>query len=604
MMSNSMKLRSLNAVFCLLLAIGGFLTVACGLSSGQDGPAVLPDIVPAIPITQEATPIVRHVLLPDNAAIGRHGMVATVNPYATDAGIKAMKLGGNAIDAAVAAAVMLGVVDTHNSGLGGGCFILIRRSDGNLLAIDGRETAPAAATRDMFLADGKAVPELSRNGPLAVGVPGALAAYEMAVRDFGKLKLGNILSWAADRAEIGFPLSAYYARNVAAVCDRGIDQYPGLGALFLRDGKPIGEGDCLRQPDLSRTYRKISQYGCDWFYGGEFAQRVSGWMAENGGLITTADFANYRAKRRDPVRSSYRQYTIVGFPPPSSGGVHVAQMLNMLEPFDLHELHQEDPATATHVIAESMKLAFADRAHWLGDADFARVPRGLVSPEYGRRLSDRIRTDQTIEVTEHAVPENWEQNLFGKHTTHIAAADDAGNWVAITATINTSYGSKVLVPGTGVVLNNQMDDFSAQPGVPNFFGLIGSENNAVEPGKRPLSSMSPTIVLEDGQPILTVGAAGGPRIITQVLLTIIRHLDYDMRLDEAIGAPRFHHQWTPAHLRCESSFPKDQQDRLAELGHVMMPGGSGGVAQAIAKLPDGRLIGVHDPRVPGKAAGW
>jgi gamma-glutamyltranspeptidase/glutathione hydrolase len=398
-------------------------------------------------------------------------------------------------------------------------------------------------------------------------------------------------------------LDPYYARNVASICDQGIDQYPGLAALFLRDGKPIGEGDRLRQPDLSRTYRNIAQYGTGWFYRGEFAERVSDWMAENDGLITAEDFANYRAKRREPIRSYYRQYEIIGFPPPSSGGVHVAQMLNILQQHDLRALHKQDPAVATHVIAEAMKLAFADRAHWLGDADFAKVPKGLISQEYAQTLSNRIQLDQTIEVPEHSVPENWERWLFGKHTTHIAAADDAGNWVAITATVNTSYGSKVLVPGTGVVLNNQMDDFSAQPGVPNYFGLVGSENNAVEPGKRPLSSMSPTIVLENGQPIMTVGAAGGPKIITQALLAIIRQLDYEMPLDEAIAAPRFHHQWLPAHLRCEASFPTEMQQRLTELGHTMKPGGGGGVTQAIAKLPDGRFMGVHDPRVPGKASG-
>jgi gamma-glutamyltranspeptidase/glutathione hydrolase len=344
--------------------------------------------------------------------------------------------------------------------------------------------------------------------------------------------------------------------------------------------------------------------GIDWFYRGEFANRVAAWMEKNGGLLTREDFANYAVKQRTPLQTTYRDYTIVGFPPPSSGGVHVAQILNILEHFDLAELHRREPIVATHVVVEATKLAFADRAHWLGDADFVSVPRGLASKQYAATLAERIQLDKVIEVPKHSTPDGWEQDLFGGHTAHIAAADDLGNWVAITATVNTTFGSKVIVPGTGIVLNNEMDDFSAQPGVPNVFGLIGAENNSVKPRKRPLSSMSPTIVLQDGRPMLTVGASGGPRIITQVLLAIIRHLDYQMPLDQALAEPRFHHQWVPNEIWCEEAYPVALRVQLEQLGHKLKADDKKGATQAIVWLPERGFLGVHDPRVPGKAAGY
>ena len=538
-----------------------------------------------------------------HSAIASQGMVATVNPIATEAGLRALAEEGNAVDAAIAAAFMLGVVDCHNSGLGGGCFILIRRADGKIVAIDGREMAPAAATRDMFVRDGKADPQLSREGPLAVGVPGALAAYEMALGQHGHLPLARLLQWAADRAERGFPIDRVLSGTIAAAASKFSD-FPGLAQILLKpDGQPPGVGEALYNPDLAHTYRQIAEHGSKWFYQGPFAQRVAGWMECNEGLITEQDFANYTAKEREPLRTTYRGLEIVGFPPPSSGGVHVAQMLNILEQFDLTALHADDAATATHVVVEAMKLAFADRAYWLGDADFVDVPRGLADKAYARRLAKRISLEQVTPVSKHDIPDGWEQSLFSKHTTHIAAADAEGNWVAITATVNTGFGSKIVVPGTGLLLNNQMDDFSAQPGVPNIFGLLGGENNAVEPGKRPLSSMTPTIVLRDGEPVMTVGAAGGPKIITQALLAIIRHFDYGLPLEAAIARPRFHHQWMPDRISVESDFPATIAQRLRELGHTVKSGSSGGRSQAIARLPDGTFVGVHDPRVPGKAAG-
>ncbi len=374
--------------------------------------------------------------------------------------------------------------------------------------------------------------------------------------------------------------------------------------LLRRDGSPYAEGDVLKQPDLARTYRAVAEEGIGWFYRGPFARRVAAWMAGHGGILTGDDFAGYRTRRRDPVISSYRGYTVVGFPPPSSGGVHVAQILNVLERFDLEALHEQDPARFYHVIAEAMKLAFADRAHWLGDPDFADVPRALADKRYASELAERIRPDKVSAVPAHGQPPGWRQDHFGRHTTHIAAADREGNWIGITATVNTSFGSKVIVPGTGVILNNQMDDFSSAPGVPNVFGLVGAEANAIAPAKRPLSSMSPTIVLKDGSPILTLGAAGGPKIITQVVMTTVYHLDLGMELPAAMAAPRIHHQWRPDQLMAESTLDGAVVAALEKLGHEVRRTQSAGVTQAIGLAADGKTrIGMHDPRAAGKAAG-
>jgi gamma-glutamyltranspeptidase/glutathione hydrolase len=530
-------------------------------------------------------------------------VVASVHPLATDAGIAAFESGGNAVDAAIATALTLGVVDGFNSGIGGGCFILIHKADGTIVAIDGREKAGAAATRDMFIRNGEADPELSQTGPLAVAVPGAIAAYDLAIREHGQRDLKDLLLPAAKIAADGFELNeAYVGRMRGAIDD--LRKFAGSRAALLKsDGQPYDVGDTLKQPDLARTYRSIAEEGTDWFYRGPLAEKVAAWMADNGGILTAQDFADYEAVERQPLKTTYRGLTVIGFPPPSSGGVHVAQILNILENFDLGKQYEEDPAVALHIIAEAMKLAFADRAYWLGDADFVDVPRGLIDKEYAKQLAAKIDISKATDVKTHGEPPRAAEDLFGKkHTTHIAAADSDGNWVAITATVNTTFGSKVIVPGTGVVLNNEMDDFSAQPGKPNAFGLVGAENNAVAPGKRPLSSMSPTIVLKDGKPVFTVGAAGGPKIITQALLAIIRRFDFGQSLAEAVGAPRIHHQWIPNELTVERKLPKEIVERLEAMGHEVNRTGSAGVTQAAELTPEGTLKAVHDPRVPGKAA--
>ena len=532
----------------------------------------------------------------------QHGAVATVEPMATNAAVDAMKYGGNAVDGAVAAGLTLGVVNGYNSGIGGGCFMVIRLADGKFVVIDGREMAPASAKRDMYLKDGQPGKRASRVGALASGVPGALAAYELAVRKHGKLPMKWHLENAAKIAEDGFKIPAAYAGRIRATA-KDLKLFKASAALLLdAEGKPRKRGEVLKQPELARTYRAIAREGNGWFYGGPFAKATAQWMKSNGGIMTAADFRNYKVKLREPVRTMYRGHEIVGMPPPSSGGIHVGQILNILENFDLKKM-EPNSADFIHLLSESMKLAFADRAHWLGDADFAPVPRGLIDKAYAKQLAQRIRMDHAAEVKGHGTPPRVTEDLFNKHTTHFSVADSAGNWVACTATVNTSFGSKVIIPGTGVIMNNEMDDFSIAPGVPNAFGLIGAEANAIAPGKRPLSSMSPTIVLKDGQPILAVGAAGGPTIITQTLLAIIHTIDYGRPVKEALAQPHFHHQWRPNGIRIEKKVGEKVLAELKRRGHKLNVVKQMGATQAVSRRK-GKFNAAHDPRLRGKATSY
>ncbi|MBX3417702.1 MAG: gamma-glutamyltransferase [Pirellulaceae bacterium] len=539
-------------------------------------------------------------------AEGKRGMIATVHPLASEVGVKVMRDGGNAIDAVVAAALMLGVVDGTNSGIGGGCFILIRTPNGEVYALDARETAPRAAHRDMFLRDGKPDTELSQIGPLASGTPGALAGYAAAVERFGRKELRDLILPAAEVAEQGFPITPSYARGLRQQ-QQHFAKFPGSRAVFLNEaGEAKGVGELMVQTDLAATYRSIAAVGVDWFYRGPFAERTAQWMRENGGVLAEDDFENYEVIWRTPVRTTYRSYEVLGFPPPSSGGVHVAQILNILENFDLQKIHAEDPASFTHIVVEAMRLAFADRAYWLGDPAFADVPRGLLDKEYAKELAGRIRLNERSDVAGQGTPPRAASDFFPRHTTHLTAVDAEGYWVALTSTVNTAYGSKVIVPGLGVVMNNQMDDFSIAPGTPNAFGLVGNEANAVEPGKRPLSSMSPTIILQNGVPIMTNGAAGGPRIITSTLLGIVRRLDLHLPLEDAVGGSRFHHQWRPDKLYVEPGLDPKVVERLRELGHDIEVSRGMGVSQAIWWDAETQTFrGVADPRAPQpKALGW
>lgn len=538
-------------------------------------------------------------LLAADASFPKHA-IATVHPLATQAGMQAFEKGGNAIDAAIAAGLTLGVVDGHNSGIGGGCFFVIRAADGTVTCIDGREMAPAKAHRDMYIINGKLDNEASKTGPLASGIPGYLKACQTAQSKHGRLKLADVLLPAAEIAEKGFPIDEVYARKLAATASK-LAKFPASAAIFLKDGKPLQKGQQLIQTDLANTYREVAKNGIGWFYGGEYARKTAEWMQANGGIMTMEDFAGYKAPERAAIRSKYRGYDLITMPPPSSGGVHVAQILNILEHFPIRHFRA---SSRVHVITEAMKLAFADRAYWLGDPDFAPVPRGLVDPAYAAELAKKIDLDHTTAVPSHNMPPHWEGDIFGKHTTFLCTADAEGNWVALNQTINTAFGSKVVIPGTGVLLNDEMDDFAVQPGVPNAFKLVGAEANAVAPGKRPLSSMSPTIVLKDGKPVIVTGAAGGPTIITQALLLLTHIIDDGMLPEEALAQPRFHHQWNPDELKIEKAFGAETLAQVRAFGHKLAESESFGACQAIS-FDAGRQLffPAHDPRVPGSADG-
>jgi gamma-glutamyltranspeptidase/glutathione hydrolase len=542
-----------------------------------------------------------------STARGAHGMVASGHPLATQAGLEVLRAGGNAVDAAVAVGLTLGVVDGHNSGIGGGCIMIIRQANGRVIILDGREIAPLSARADMFIRNGQVDPNLSQLGALSIATPGALLAYNYAAGNFGRVPLRTHLIRAANLADEGFQIDAGYAERLAESA-RQLALFDASRAIFLHpDGSPLRAGEVLRQHDLAQTYRGIAEKGVTYFYSGPFAVATIRWMGAHRGLISDWDLASYGVALREPVTTTYRGRSIVGFPPPSSGGVGVAEILNIVENFDLKKMGPNS-ADVIHIVAEAMKLAFADRAYWVGDPDFTRVPRGLAVKSYAASLAKRIQMDHTTPAPTYGVPPAALQNFFGntlKHTTHFSAADAAGNWVACTATINTSFGSKVVIPGTGVLMNNEMDDFSAQPGAPNYFGLVGGEANAVAPGKRPVTSMSPTLVLVNGKPVLAVGAAGGPTIISQVVIAIINMVDFGMDVEKALAQPRFHQQWQPDELRIEPTVGDSVMQELQKRGHRLVPVRAIGAAQAVGLTPDATaLMGVSEPRGYGAAEGW
>lgn len=529
---------------------------------------------------------------------------ATVHPLATRAAASAFKNGGNAFDAAVAAAIMLGVVDGHNSGLGGGCFILGRSASGDIIALDGRETAPALAHRDMYIRDGVVDTFASQVGPLASGVPGQVHALARLSRSHGRIPWSSGLRDGARVARNGFRVGIPTHSAIACVADH-LRPYAASRQQFLTpSGGVPAIGDVLQQPDLASTLESLADDGPDWFYQGPFAEKCAAWMQANGGALRLEDFANYQSVVRSPLRTTYRDWQIVGFPPPSSGGIHIAQMLMMLEGFDVKKIFLDSPVKGLHLLVEVMKRAFADRAHWLGDTDFVDVPRGLLDREYCAGLASSINLDRVSSVTSHGTPPNAEADLFSRqHTTHLTTADDEGNWVSITNTINTAFGSGVVIPGTGVVMNNEMDDFSTSPGTPNFFGLIGGEANAIAPGKRPLSSMSPTLVLDaSGNPRLACGAAGGPRIISAVLQCLVRVLDLGMTVEQALSELRVHHQWSPDQLMLEPQWGASVVAELEALGYELSDRAQVGVGQAIERNRSGKLMAASDPRAEGIAA--
>jgi gamma-glutamyltranspeptidase/glutathione hydrolase len=439
-------------------------------------------------------------------------------------------------------------------------------------------------------------------GPLAVGVPGILAAYEKSLGLAGSKSLGELIEPAVSLAEKGFPLDRYgmsrYEESVEA-----LRQDPASARIYFRsDGSPLREGDLLRQSDLAETYRRIGREGSDYFYRGEFASRLAAFMEEKGGLVTLADMRNYRAVSRKPVVGSYRDYTVFGMPPPSSGGVHVVQILNMLESSRiLHGRSAWDPHTVLRT-SRFMCRAFEDRAAYLGDSDFTPVPvERLTSKAYAEEIAAGLM--KTKEAPAAVFGSVGAARPEGGHTTSFMVLDRAGNVVAVNQTVNLNYGAKITLPGTGVILNNEMDDFSAQPGMPNAFGLVGSEANAIEAGKRPLSSMSPTIVVKGAKPVMALGGAGGPTIITAVLQVIVNVLDLGMDLPQAMSSPRFHHQYLPDVLIVEKESFLARLSPEALEGQAIVTRDHLGVVNAIAwSDKDKAYVGVSDPRARGSNA--
>jgi gamma-glutamyltranspeptidase/glutathione hydrolase len=475
-------------------------------------------------------------------------MVASNSEIASRVGVEVMQKGGNAIDAAIAVGLALEVVYPYAGNIGGGGFMMIRKKDGTATAIDYREMAPKAAFRNVYL-DSKGELIKGEGGSIlgyrSAGVPGTLAGFDLAFKKYGsgKLKWADLVRPARQLAETGFPLPYSYVRSTESY-KKDLSRYEDSKKIFLNGGKMFNEGDSLVQPELAQTLKRIEQQGAQEFYTGKTAEMIAADMKAHNGLITLDDLKNYKAKERVPVRGTYRGYGIISMPPPSSGGAILLEILNMLEGYDLRGMGPNSSAKY-QVVTESMRRAFADRAEFMGDADFVDVPiKTLIDKKYADKRRRSI--NQTAATSSAEIGHGEITGAESMETTHFTIVDAEGNIVSNTYTLNNGFGSAATVKGAGFLLNDEMDDFAAQPGKPNMFGLIQGERNAVAAGKRPLSAMTPTIVLrKDGTPWFAVGAAGGPRIISAVLQTIINVIDHDMRIQQALDAPRIHHQWMP-----------------------------------------------------------
>lgn len=523
------------------------------------------------------------------------GMVASVDAMATQVGVDILKQGGNAVDAAVAVGYALAVTHPQAGNLGGGGFMLLRTKDGATTAIDFREMAPAGATRDMFLDEqGNPDSKKSLTSPLASGTPGTVAGLSLALEKYGSLPLNSVVRPAIKLAQEGFIVNDALADDLKTYGSEVLPHHENSKAIFWKDGEPLKKGDKLVQQDLANSLTMIAENGPDAFYKGEIARQIAQQMQQNGGLITTDDLAAYQAVERTPVSGEYRGYQIFSMPPPSSGGIHIVQILNILENFDMKK-YGFGSADAIQIMAEAEKYAYADRSEYLGDPDFVNVPwQALTSKAYAKSIAGQIDINKAKPSSEirpgKLAPYESDQ------TTHFSAVDKDGNAVAVTYTLNTTFGTGIVAGNTGILLNNQMDDFSAKPGVPNVYGLVGGEANAVGPKKRPLSSMSPTIVVKDGKTWLVTGSPGGSRIITTVLQMVVNTIDFGMNVAEATNAPRFHHQWLPDELRVEKGFSPDTLKLLEQKGQKVALKGAMGSTQSIMVGPDGELYGASDPR--------
>lgn len=529
--------------------------------------------------------------------LGRSGMVASQEANATRVGLDILQRGGNAVDAAVAVGFALAATLPRAGNLGGGGFMMIHDAKtGRTVAIDYRETAPAAATRDMYLdAAGEVDNEAFRYSHKAIGVPGTVAGLTLALRKYGTMTLKDVMAPALRLAGDGFLVSNDMARQLERRKKRLAQWAATREVFFGDDDAPLKAGDRLVQSDLAESLKAISEQGPDAFYRGVIAKRIVAEMEANGGIMTLEDLAGYTPVEREAVRGTYRGYEIRSMPPPSSGGVHIVQILNMLEGYDLAALGHNS-ADGLHLMAEAMRRAYADRSKHLGDPGYWRVPvSGLVSKEYAALLRRGINPERATPSTDvlPGDPLPYE----GPNTTHYTVMDRFGNTVSNTYTLNFAYGTGIVAAGTGILLNNEMADFSAKPGVPNPYGLIGGDANAVGGGKRPLSSMSPTIVLKDGKVLLATGSPGGSRIITTVLQLLINVIDHRMNIAEATHAPRVHHQWLPDMLRIEEGVSSDTQRLLRAKGHTLKQGRPMGSLQSIMRV-DGVLYGASDPRRP------
>jgi gamma-glutamyltranspeptidase/glutathione hydrolase len=559
---------------------------------------------------------------PQQAVRAEHGMVATDEELGSQAGVEILKRGGNAVDAAVATAFALAVVEPAAGNIGGGGFMLVRLADGRTTFFDYREVAPGKATRDMYIgADGKLDKELSVIGYKSVAVPGTVAGLELALKTYGKLKLADVMAPAIHLAEDGFPVSEKLARQLEEQRDY-LQEFSVSRRIFLNDGRMYKAGDTFKQPELAATLKRIAKNGAAEFYRGETARMIVEDMKGMGGLITLEDLAQYKPKARETLRASYEvdghKWDVITSPPPSSGGVAIIEAMNMLSNVPLKGW---DDLESVHMVVETMRRVFADRAAYLADPDYSNVPvAGLTSDCYAKELEATIdpqhaSSSKTVRAgTPHVcgvsagkdtAPKEIVSLNDGPHTTHFSVVDSDGNAVASTYTLNNSYGSHVATTA-GFLLNDEMDDFTTQPGVPNaLFGLIQSEANAIAPGHRPLSSMTPTILVRDGKLSFVTGSPGGPTIISATLLSVLNWMRLGMDAQAAINAPRFHQQWLPDVVLMEKDFPASLETALNAEGYQTRRRGHIGLVNAIGVDPKtGERLGAADPRDHGAAVGY
>jgi gamma-glutamyltranspeptidase/glutathione hydrolase len=545
----------------------------------------------------------------------QHGIVVSSHQLASRAGVEMMQAGGNAVDAAVATGFALAVVHSGAGNLGGGGFMLVRMADGKSHFLDYREKAPAAATPGMYLdAQGNVIEGATEIGYKSIGVPGSVAGMVYAEQKYGKLTLKRVMAPAIRLAREGYPLTWEEAQDFH---DKHLAEFPESRRIFQRDGNYYQPGEIFRQPDLARTLERIAVKPDD-FYHGALARELATAMQKGGGLITADDLARYEVKEREPVRGTYRGYEIISAPPPSSGGTVLIESLNILEGYDLAKLGNRS-ALSIHYTTEAFRRAFFDRAEFMGDPDFSKIPVAqLIDKKYAaawRDSIDAIHASASNELRRPAIFSELEQyaathpepvaNHEPPHTTHYSVVDAEGNAVAVTTTINDWFGSRVTAEGLGFLMNDEMDDFSAKPGVPNSDGLIQGPANAIGPGKRPLSSMAPTIVVRDGKTVLVLGSLGSSRIITTVANVLIGVVDYGMNIQEAVNAPRFHNQWLPDLLYVERWFSPDTMQALQKMAYNVDVAGYWSEAECIAIDPKtGERLGASDGRSGGKAVGY